>query len=348
MIDETTKLRQEDPESGHTEYIDDEEVDHQAYYNGLEKQTESSPVSRSRSVIWTGINIVSTVAIVFTNKTIFSDPSFRNCQITFAAYHFFVTFATLWLVSRSWIGFFQPKTTSVWQVLPLSIAMGVQVILQNLGLAYSSVVFHQLSRLLLTPFVAGLNYTLYGTKLSRSTILPLTLLFIGVGIVSYYDSLPKGDGKPTTSFWGVVFALAGVGASSIYTVWVPGYHQKLELDSMQLMFNQSPVSAGILLVSIPWMETLPTVSNVPAPMWSMVLLSGFLATLVNLSGVYIIDAAGPVSSSVVAQVKTCIIVSLGWVYCGHVVDHRSLVGIMISALGMALYLYIMATEQGKK
>ncbi|KAL4897553.1 hypothetical protein BDV59DRAFT_167972 [Aspergillus ambiguus] len=347
MIDETTNLRNGDAESkhllNHTTDPDSRDFDSREDFQDLEKQEDSS-AGGSQFLIWTAINIISTVAIVFINKSIFSDPSFSNCQVSFAAYHFFITAGTLWAASRPWCGLFTPKEASIAQMLPLSVAMCIQVVLQNLGLAHSSVMFHQLSRLLLTPIVAGLNYVLYRSKIPRPAFLPLALLCTGVGVVSYYDSLPKDDGKPTTSFWGILFAFAGVSASSIYVVWIGHYHRKLEMSSMQLLLNQAPVSAGLLLFAIPWMETPPSVYSVPGSMWFSILLSGILASLVNLSGFFIIDTAGAVSSTVVAQIKTCIIVGLGWASSGHVVMGESILGIFMALLGMSSYMHIVLKD----
>lgn len=64
--------------------------------------------------------------------------------------------------------------------------------------------------------------------------------------------------------------------------------------------------------------------------------SGVCACLVNLSGFYIIDAAGPVSSTVIGQLKTCVIVGLGWASSAHVVMRQSIMGIMMALIGMAL------------
>ncbi|KAK1144752.1 hypothetical protein N8T08_004763 [Aspergillus melleus] len=335
---------QDDPELGQflnsTNEFDDE----------IEKKVpeKSGTFSMLGVAIWTMINVVSTVAIVFTNKTILSDPSFRNCQISFAAYHFFVTGATLWVASRPWCGLFVPKEVNIRQMLPLSAAMGVQVILQNLGLANSSVMFHQLARLLLTPVTAFLNYILYGARIPRAAISPLVLLCAGVGIVTYYDSLPKDDGRTTTSLWGIIFAFSGVGASAIYTVWIGFYHRKLEMSSMQLLLNQAPISAGLLLITIPWIETPPVMSYVPSSMWLMILTSGVCACLVNLSGFYIIDAAGPVSSTVIGQLKTCVIVGLGWASSSHVVMNQSIMGIVMALVGMGLYMNIILRQPNVK
>ncbi|KAA8645810.1 uncharacterized protein ATNIH1004_007231 [Aspergillus tanneri] len=342
MVSITRHEEQDDLESGQlTETYDD-----------IEKGVSGKPSNYSklgfRVLLWTLVNIISTVAIVFTNKSIFSDPSFRNCQVSFATYHFFITGATLWVASRSWCNLFVPKKVNIRQILPLSAAMGFQVILQNLGLANSSVMFYQLARLLLTPVTALFNYILYGVRIPRAAIAPLVLLCSGVGIVSYYDSIPKDDGKTSTSVWGIIFSLSGVGASAIYTVWIGYYHKKLEMSSMQLLLNQAPISAGLLLITIPWIETPPVSAYVPRSMWSLILMSGVFACLVNLSGFYIIDAAGPVSSTVIGQLKTCVIVGLGWATNSHIVMRQSMVGVVFALFGMGLYMNIILRKQHVK
>ncbi|GFF74979.1 solute carrier family 35 member E3 [Aspergillus udagawae] len=215
----------------------------------------------ARLGIWTMVNIVSTVAIIFTNKSIFVNESFGNCQIAFASYHFFVTGFTLWMASRPWCGVFTAKRVPVHQTLHLAVLMCLQVILQNLSLAYSSVIFHQLVRLLLTPLTALLNYLLYRARIPTASIIPLMVLCGGVGTMSYYDALPRTDGKVTASSKGAVFAFTGVIASALYTAFVGRYHRKFEIGSVQLLLNQAPLSAAILLCVVPFAETLPATAG---------------------------------------------------------------------------------------
>ncbi|KAL3464322.1 hypothetical protein BJX64DRAFT_254710 [Aspergillus heterothallicus] len=301
------------------------------------EETNEVPLSRnSRFMIWTFLNVVSTVGIVFTNKAIMSDPSFRSRQVSLAAYHFCITGATLWIASLRFFGVFTPKYVSFFQMAPIAVAMAIQVVLQNLSLAHSSVMFHQLARLLLTPNVALLNYVLYRIKTPRAAIIPLLLLCSGVAVVTYYDSLPNAEKGSTTSPLGVMFALTAVCASSIYTVWIGFYHKRFELSSMQLLMNQAPISAGILLCSIPLAETAPSISTVPSNIWSLVLLSGVLACFVNLSQFYIVDAAGAVSGAVIGQLKTCIIVGLGWAWSNRSIPRESVFGIVVALVGMSM------------
>jgi len=118
-----------------------------------------------------------------------------------------------------------------------------------------------------------MNFVLYRATLPRNAIYALVPACLGVGMVSYYDSLPTGDGTvKTTSGLGILFAFTGIFASSLYTVWIASYHKKLQMNSMQLLFNQAPVSAFLLLYVIPFVDTFPVWSEVPMNRWIMIMM----------------------------------------------------------------------------
>lgn len=233
---------------------------------------EASP-SLAVSIAWMVVNTLATVGIVFTNKAIFSDASWRLSQLTFACFHFFVTWITLLVLASPALAFFVPRRVPLRHLLPLALAMCLNVILPNCSLAFSSITFYQVARVLLTPVVAILNFFLYGATLPPLAGLALIPACLGVGIVSYYDSLPAIDASiKTTSPLGVAFAMAGVLASSLYTVWIASYHKKLQMSSMQLLYSQAPMASFMLLYIIPFLDTLPDPSRVSASRWLMVML----------------------------------------------------------------------------
>ncbi|KAL2164143.1 hypothetical protein VTH06DRAFT_3357 [Thermothelomyces fergusii] len=351
---------------GDTEDPEDEEL--------LPKEERSwKPKSRSSfasGLAWMVINTLATIGIVFTNKAIFSDPSLKLAQLTFACFHFLITYLTLFVLSRPAIALFVPRSVPFLDILPLSLAMSLNVILPNLSLAFSTVTFYQIARILLTPAVAALNYLLYRATLPRPAILALVPACLGVGLVSYYDTRPpqapghgghhhhhhhhhqqrQQQGVQTTSPLGVLFALSGTLASALYTVWIAAYHRRLKLTSMQLLLNQAPVSAVLLLYAIPFLDTWPASWRaLPPARWALVLLSGAFASLINISQFFIVARAGPVSSTVVGHVKTCAIVALGWVVSGRGVgEWGSLLGVIIAVGGIIAYSVIMLQENEKK
>jgi solute carrier family 35 protein E3 len=218
---------------------------------------------------------------VFTNKAIFEDPSLKLAQLTFAAFHFFITWMLLYTLSRPRFAMFQARRVAIKEMLPLSVAMALNVILPNLSLAFSSVTFYQVARILLTPTVALMNYFMYQHTLPRMAIYALVPACFGVGIVSYYDSLPSDDASvKTTSGLGIFFAFSGIVASSLYTVWIGAYHKKLKMNSMQLLLNQAPLSAFMLLYVIPFVDKFPVWSTVAASRWLLItMVSAILVCL---------------------------------------------------------------------
>jgi solute carrier family 35 protein E3 len=259
-----------------------------------EKPPQPTHDSSVRSAfVWMVVNTLATIGIVssksqladimreanqvllqvFTNKAIFSDPTLKLAQLTFAAFHFFITWLTLFTLSRPRFAMFTPRRVAIKEIIPLAVAMSLNVILPNLSLAFSTVTFYQVARILLTPMVALMNFVLYKSTLPRNAIYALIPACVGVSMVSYYDSLPSADASiKTTSSLGVIFAFSGIFASSLYTVWISSYHKKLQMNSMQLLFNQAPLAAFMLLYVIPFVDTFPVWTEVPINRWIMIMM----------------------------------------------------------------------------
>lgn len=244
------------------------------------------------AVLWMAVNTLATIGIVcfpiscsvtqntnvlglqvFTNKAIFSDATLQHAQLTFAAFHFTITWLVLFIMSRPQIGMFTSRRVAIVQLIPLAITMSLNVILTNLSLSYSTVTFYQVARILLTPTVASMNFVLYRSTLPRNAIFALVPACIGVGMVSYYDTRPSEDASiKTTSTLGVTFAFMGIFASSLYTIWISSYHRKLKMNSMQLLFNQAPLAAFMLLYIIPLADTFPVWTEVPINKWILIIM----------------------------------------------------------------------------
>ncbi|PHH80169.1 hypothetical protein CDD82_1939 [Ophiocordyceps australis] len=310
--------------------------------------SEISP-SCMTATVWVTVNTLATIGIVFTNKAIFSDPAWKLCQLTFASFHFAVTWMTLYILSRPQLAYLNPRRAPILHLLPLAVAMCLNVVLPNLSLAYSSITFYQIARILLTPTVALLNLLLYGATLPKLAIVALIPVCLGVAMVSYYDSVPStGTSNQATSPLGIVFAFIGIAASSFYTVWIASYHKKLQMSSMQLLYSQAPVAAIILLYAIPFLDTFPEWRLVSGSRWAMIALSGIFASLINISQFFVVAQTGPVSSTVVGHVKTCTIVAIGWVMSGRSMSDRAVIGIFVAISGIIAYSIVMLEHNARR
>ena len=181
-----------------------------------------------------------------------------------------VTFGLLYILSRPAIGMFQTKRVNSVQILPLAFGMIFNVVLTNTSLAYSSIQFYQVSRVFMTPTVALLNCMISRATISSLAATTLVPVCLGVAIVSYFDTKAAGARAAATSPIGVVFAFAGVLASSIYTVWIKMYHGVLQCSSMQLLFNQAPVSVVLMLYIVPFSDDVTAWKTITGPLWLLI------------------------------------------------------------------------------
>ena len=173
-------------------------------------------------------------------------------------------------------------------MMPLAISMAGNVVGMNLSLQISTVTFYQITRVLLTPTVAILNFFFYAKSMPRLAVYALFPMCVGVALISYYDvKPPPPPGAPIkdNGVLGTVVALGSVFISGIYTVWVGSYQRKYEMNGFQLLYNQAPIGGVVLLYIVPWTDKFPALDKAPASIWHLILLSGGLASLINVSTV---------------------------------------------------------------
>ncbi|KAF2219725.1 hypothetical protein BDZ85DRAFT_304299 [Elsinoe ampelina] len=343
------------------------------------QQTTTTPSTTGKLVFWIALNILATIAIVFTNKLLLSDPLLARTQLLFAAYHFLLTHITLHICSNSRIGLFtRSPSPPLRSLLPVAIAMSLNVLLPNLSLAHSSITFYQTVRVLLTPCTAILNYLLYSRSLSRPAILALIPVCLGVAWLTYFDVRPSPSAQPdpslpqglfvyrpwsstsssptppspttsrTTSPLGALFALTGVLASSIYTLFISHFTLSLHQSPTQLLHRQSLLGGLLLLWLVPWIDALPPFAAVSSRQWLLIGVSGLCAVGINLSQFAIVAGAGPVGSTVVGHAKTVGVVGVGWGLGGGMGDGRAAWGVGVALGGIWGYSVVEGRERGRK
>lgn len=157
-------------------------------------------------------------------------------------------------------------------MLPLAIAMCLNIVLMNVSLAISTITFYQIARILLTPATVLLNFLFYRKTIPRNATLSLIPMCIGVGIISYYEPKPGvGSKVASVGFVTVAVAVISVFCSAVYTVWISSYQRKYEINGFQLLYNQAPVGGVLLLYVIPWTDKFPVFEVVPGYKWVMIL-----------------------------------------------------------------------------
>lgn len=214
-----------------------------------------------------------TMLQVFTNKLLFRTSTFRYDQLSFAAYHFVITGILLCILSSSLFGCLETKRVKTLEMLPLSISLCMSVVVSNLGLAYSSALYYQIVRALLTPFVAAINCFFYKATVPRMALMALMPMFMGIALVTYHNAGSSGDiSSLPTAPKGALFAFAGVAMTALHTVWMGVFQRRYQMNATQLLLNQTPLGSIILLYVIPWADTFPVWDDLPKNTWVLLLL----------------------------------------------------------------------------
>lgn len=276
-----------------------------------------------------GLNIASTVTLVFLNKWIFRDPQLKKMQISFAMWHFACTSIILSIAARSPFNLFIPVRLPFLQMIPLCSFFAGFLILGNLSLAYNSIGFYQLAKIMTTPCVALLQYLLFGKKISGLTMGALFSLCLGVALTN--------SGAAGTTSLGVSIAVAAFTVTAFYQVWIGKKIEDFDVSSPQLLLNQAPISVLLLALLAPWFDTLPDVSKVPRETVLALGLSGLAAAMLNLSQFLIIGRMSALTFNVASNVKTIIILTYGWISEGRILTAMDSLGIVLALGGATLY-----------
>ncbi|XP_077982044.1 solute carrier family 35 member E3-like isoform X2 [Glandiceps talaboti] len=230
-------------------------------------------------------------------------------------------------------------------MIPLSLTFCGFVVFTNLSLQNNTVGTYQLAKAMTTPTILLIQRTFYEKK--YSTRIKLTLIPITMGVIlnSYYDV--------RFNVLGTVFAVVGVLVTSLYQVLVGSKQHEYQVNSMQLLYYQAPLSAGLLFTTVPVFESPFQPGGLFGISWPMealvlVLLSGIIAFSVNLSIYWIIGNTSAVTYNMVGHFKVCLTLMGGYFLFDDPLRVNQLFGIGMTLTGIILYTHFKMEEQERK
>ncbi|ELU15977.1 hypothetical protein CAPTEDRAFT_2643 [Capitella teleta] len=285
------------------------------------------------------LNICFSILIVLLNKWIYTHYGFPNLALT--CLHFIFTSFGLMLCQRC--GLFQVKYLPLTDMVPLALSFCGFVVFTNLSLQTNTVGTYQLAKTMTTPCIIFIQSHVYGRNFStlvKLTLIPITL---GVFLNSLYDI--------QFNIVGTTFACLGVLVTSLYQVWVAEKQREHQVNSMQLLFYQAPLSATLLMLLVPFFEPVFGERGILAP-WSlealiMVTLSSIVAFSVNLSIFWIIGNTSPLTFSynMVGHSKFCLTLLGGVVIFNDTLTWEQIAGICLAFSGVIGYTHFKFKEQ---
>ncbi|XP_072988328.1 UDP-xylose transporter 1-like [Typha latifolia] len=288
------------------------------------------------------LSVTSSVAIVICNKALISFLGFPFAT-TLTSWHLMVTFCTLHVAQH--FRMFEPKQIDGRTVILFGVLNGTSIGLLNLSLGFNSIGFYQMTKLAIIPFTVLLETLFLNKKFSQNIKLSLLVLLLGVGIASITDL--------KLNLLGSILSLLAIATTCVGQILTNTIQKRLKVSSTQLLYQSSPYQAAILFVTGPFVDQLLTRRSVFAYSYSpvvlgFIILSCLIAVSVNFSTFLVIGTTSPVTYQVLGHLKTCLVLSFGYILLHDPFTARNILGILIAIFGMALYSYSSVQENKKK
>ncbi|KAK4532076.1 hypothetical protein CCYA_CCYA10G2933 [Cyanidiococcus yangmingshanensis] len=304
--------------------------------------TSQDPLAekRHRGIEWRVVpicvfNACCTICIVGANKIVFDRYSFRyGTTLTFI--HFSVTGLGLYIMAM--LRLFKPVRLDLHKTCLLAaFGMGF-VVLTNLSLLHNSVAFYQLFKHMNTVGVIALDWFLNRRPLPTNLRIPVLLLVLGVVVNTF------GDYR--FNMLGTMYAVAAVLVTSVYQLWAGRFQHELRCDPLQLQFYTAPLSAVFLVPFLPvfdeyrwWKQSSIWAFPVTTASLGAILLSGFIAMLMNISIFMTIGSTSALTYNVLGHAKTATLLLMDFAVYGRPLNWQNSFGVIIALAGVFLYTY---------
>ena len=282
-------------------------------------------------------NVISVVGIVIINKYIVTEDNF-NFMILLSFFHFSVTyFASLVLMRR---GYFTYKEAPLSSVLPCAIGSLLSVAFMNLNLAYNSVGFYQLSKLVCIPVTIILEYIFYQKTVSWPILMTLIPITFGVGLATVNDF--------SVNTKGILFAAGAVVATALAQIFTSTYQKQLDCNALQLLIHTAPIISFGMLCMIPLFDDIKALQQaiITIPLIGHIIVSCLFAFGVNVSNYLVLGKTSPVTYQVLGHTKTILIFLFGFVFFSQKYNMKTLSGIFTALVGVILYTEIKRRDIG--
>ncbi|XP_059485504.1 solute carrier family 35 member E3-like [Neocloeon triangulifer] len=280
-------------------------------------------------------NIACSILIVLLNKWVYVNVGFPNITLTLV--HFVVT--GIGLKACNLCGVFKVKSAPLREMMPIAVTFCGFVVFTNLSLQSNTIGTYQVAKVMTTPVIVVIQHIFYGKRFSTPVTLTLIPITLGVIVVFFYDI--------QLNLIGTIYATLGVLVTSLYQIWVSEKQHTLQMDAMQLLYYQAPLSALILVVVVPFFEpVVDTLNKTWAPSdLGVVLGSAFVAFFVNLSIYWLLGNTSPLTYNMVGHLKFCLTLLGGYLLFREPLTFNQSMGILLTILGVSTYAHFKITEE---
>eukprot|EP01102_Stenamoeba_stenopodia_P016906 TRINITY_DN5976_c0_g1_i1.p1 TRINITY_DN5976_c0_g1~~TRINITY_DN5976_c0_g1_i1.p1 ORF type:complete len:343 (+),score=48.93 TRINITY_DN5976_c0_g1_i1:52-1080(+) len=292
------------------------------------------------------LNLVCSVGIIVTNRWIFQFYGF-NFSVALSAVHIVITAALLRLAATlKW--FERTDQQEIRQLggtnqsfLFATLIHGLSVPFSNLALQLCSVGFYQIMKILMTPSIVLLQWSLYGQK-PPTFYLSCSLVVICVGAM-----ITTSAEISVTGLFGIFSALMMVFTSAYHQVWMSKFTSEKKISPIQLLAEQTVLSSFVAVMSACALEDLPAVFafDYHPKLLVALTISCSLAMLYNLSFFLFVGNTSPLTYQVFGHLKTALIILAGFFIFMNPISSTRMFGISTTLFGVGWYSYLKFQEQ---
>eukprot|EP00928_Gymnodinium_smaydae_P009700 TRINITY_DN1362_c0_g2_i1.p1 TRINITY_DN1362_c0_g2~~TRINITY_DN1362_c0_g2_i1.p1 ORF type:complete len:313 (-),score=70.34 TRINITY_DN1362_c0_g2_i1:62-1000(-) len=302
-------------------------------------------------------NLFASVGIILVNKQIASVCGFHFI-LTVLCLNFITTGTVLEIMVR--LGYLEVRhlpSKDRWSIALIAL---LTVLLNNASNEANSVGFYQITKLLIIPTVIGIE-RLGGVWRTYSTgvVISLVVASTGVAIATVSDF--------EVNLRGSVLAFFSILVTAQYQLWQSGKQHEHGVSAMQITYSVSwPQSLLGVLAALLLDVCVPSVKeffllrpgglldfefkNPSDPLWIVACCA--IAVFMNISTYGILGKIGPVAYQVLGQLKTCLIIALGYVFFDAKAPAMWLLvrftGVGIAVVGILSYAKFKNSEQKRK
>jgi solute carrier family 35 protein E3 len=200
----------------------------------------------------------------------------------------------------------------------------------------------QISKMLIIPMQIIILYFLYGKKTSLMSMLTLTLLCIGVGLVVISDV--------EMNVLGTIYAFATVVSTAVAQVALPNVAEQNGVTPFQLLGLNSPFVALFIAIPSPFLDKYDVMELFGSSKTSNLAMVVLFITCnlgfhINMSSYIVLDRSGPITYQVLGQMKTISVIVFGSLIFSATIPIGYIVGILLAILASIWYSYLQYVEK---
>ena len=299
--------------------------------------------SATESAVLLGSNVLLAVAVIFSNKIVFTKLDFKF-PIFLTLIHYVTIFIGIEACRR--LGVYRQTP---WKQLPLNqdmvlmvLLVAVGVALNNTSLRANAVGTYQLLKLLVTPGICICDYLLMGKTISRKRAYILLIVCFGVAVATVSDVELRA--------FGLCLGLVFVPVAAFYKVQWKKVLTATGANTMSLIHRVYPMAMPITALCGIFLDPSGiTTFDYNMKSVSLLLISGLMALMISVSSFSIVAIFSPLTHQVLGLLKVSLSIIAGTIFFGNHVTNLQLFGATVALLGIGWYTVVTVEEnKGKK